>query len=42
MTQISLTELKANAGKYVSMVDHQDVFITKIRKLSSSIILIVS
>ena len=33
MTQISLTELKANAGKYVSMVDHQDVFITKNGKL---------
>ena len=29
MTQISVTELKANAGKYVSMVGEQDILITK-------------
>ena len=29
MTQISVTELKANAGKYVAMAGKQDVFITK-------------
>lgn len=29
MTQISVTELKANAGKYVSMVGTQDIYITK-------------
>ena len=33
MTQISISELKANAGKYVAMVDSQDVFITKNGKL---------
>ena len=33
MTQISVTELKANAGKYVKMVGEQDVFITKNGKL---------
>ena len=29
MLQISISELKANAGKYVSMVDNEDIFITK-------------
>ena len=29
MRQISLAELKANAGKYVSMVGTQDIFITQ-------------
>ena len=29
MTQISVTELKANAGKYVKMACEQDIFITK-------------
>ena len=29
MLQISVSELKANAGKYVSMADDEDIFITK-------------
>ena len=29
MRQISLAELKANTGKYVSMVGTQDIFITQ-------------
>lgn len=33
MTQISVSELKANAGKYVSMAGEQDIFITKNGKL---------
>ncbi len=27
--QISLSELKANIGKYIEMAEHQDIFITK-------------
>ena len=33
MTQISVSELKTNAGKYVSMAQTQDIFITKNGKL---------
>ena len=33
MTQISVSELKANAGKYVAMVGEQDVFIAEDGKL---------
>jgi prevent-host-death family protein len=33
MMQISVSELKANAGKYVSLVGSQDIFITKNGKL---------
>lgn len=33
MMQISLTELKANTGKYVALADSQDVFITKNGKI---------
>lgn len=29
MLQISVSELKANAGKYVTMADEQDIYITK-------------
>ena len=29
MTQISVSELKVNAGKYVGMAQEQDIFITK-------------
>lgn len=29
MIQISVSELKANAGKYVAMVNEQEVYITK-------------
>jgi prevent-host-death family protein len=38
--QISVSELKANAGKYVKMADEEDIFITKngkrIAKLTSA------
>ena len=33
MTQISISELKANVGKYVAMAGSQDIFITKNGKL---------
>lgn len=33
MTQISLSELKANTGRYVMMAGKQDVYITKNGKL---------
>lgn len=33
MTQISVSELKTNAGKYVTMAQSQDIFITKNGKL---------
>lgn len=33
MTQISVSELKTNAGKYVAMAQTQDIFITKNGKL---------
>ena len=33
MTQISVSELKMNAGKYVTLAQSQDVFITKNGKL---------
>ncbi len=33
MTQISVSELKTNAGKYVAMAQSQDIFITKNGKL---------
>ena len=29
MMQISVSELKTNAGKYVAMADSEDIFITK-------------
>ena len=29
MIQISISELKTNAGKYIALADEQDVFITK-------------
>ena len=33
MMQISVSELKTNAGKYVAMAQSQDIFITKNGKL---------
>lgn len=33
MTQISVSELKTNAGKYVALAQTQDIFITKNGKL---------
>lgn len=38
MTQISLSDLKANTGKYVMMAQEQDVFITKNGKLVAKIV----
>jgi len=38
MTQISVSELKANAGKYVTMAQEQDVYITKNGKLVAKIV----
>lgn len=35
MTQISLSDLKANTGKYVSMAQTQDIFITRNGKLAA-------
>ena len=37
MTQISVSELKTNAGKYVTMAQSQDIFITKNGKLIASL-----
>ena len=33
MTQISISELKTNTGKYVTMANDQDIFITKNGKI---------
>lgn len=33
MTQISLSDLKANTGKYVTLAQKQDIFITRNGKL---------
>ena len=33
MTQISISELKTNTGKYVTMATAQDIFITKNGKI---------
>ena len=38
MTQISVTELKANAGKYVAMTGEQDIYITKNGRLIAKLI----
>lgn len=38
MLQISLTDFKANAGKYVSMVEDQEIFITKNGKLVAKLV----
>lgn len=38
MTQISVSELKVNAGKYVSMAQEQDVFITKNGKVVAKLV----
>ncbi len=38
MTQISVSELKVNPGKYVGMAQEQDVFITKNGKVVAKIV----
>ena len=38
MTQISVSDLKANAGKYVSLAQEQDIFITKNGKLVAKLV----
>ena len=38
MTQISISELKANAGKYVVMAEHQDIMITKNGKVTAKLV----
>lgn len=38
MTQISVSELKANAGKYVSMAVDQDILITKNGKIIAKLV----
>lgn len=38
MTQVSLSQLKANPGKYVSLVEDQDVLITKNGKVVAKLV----
>lgn len=38
MTQISISELKANAGKYVMMAASQDIMITKNGKVMAKLV----
>ncbi|MCD8238872.1 MAG: type II toxin-antitoxin system Phd/YefM family antitoxin [Clostridiales bacterium] len=38
MTQISLSELKANVGKYVIMAQSEDIFITKNGKVAAKLV----
>jgi prevent-host-death family protein len=38
MTKVSVTELKANAGKYVEMAQEADVLITKNGKLVAKLV----
>lgn len=38
MLQISITDFKANAGKYVSMVNEQEIYITKNGKLVAKLV----
>lgn len=38
MTQISVSDLKVNAGKYVSMAQEQDVIITKNGKVVAKLV----
>lgn len=38
MTQISVSELKANAGKYVAMATDQDIMITKNGKVVAKLV----
>lgn len=38
MTQISVSDLKANTGKYVSMAQDDDIFITKNGKVVAKLV----
>ena len=38
MTQISVSELKANVGKYVAMAQDDDIFITKNGKVVAKLV----
>ena len=38
MTQISISELKTNTGKYVTMANDQDIFITKNGKIVAELV----
>lgn len=38
MTQISVSDLKANAGKYVTMAQEQDIMITKNGKVVAKLV----
>ena len=38
MTQVSVSELKTNAGKYVTMAQDQDILITKNGKVVAKIV----
>ena len=38
MTQISISELKTNTGKYVTMANDQDIFITKNGKIVAKLV----
>lgn len=38
MTQISVSDLKANTGKYVSMAQNDDIFITKNGKVVAKLV----
>jgi prevent-host-death family protein len=38
MTQVSLTQLKANLGKYVSMAGDQDILISKNGKVVAKLV----
>lgn len=38
MTQISISELKANTGKYVMMAANQDIMITKNGKIMAKLV----
>lgn len=38
MTQISVSDLKVNAGKYVTMAQNQDILITKNGKIVAKLV----
>lgn len=38
MTQISVSDLKVNAGKYVSLAQEEDIFITKNGKVVAKLV----
>ncbi len=38
MTQISVSDLKVNVGKYITMAQEQDIFITKNGKIVAKLV----